>query len=190
MHNTTSTSTVDGPRTLGDQTWQDQAACRTGTNPELFFPEPDQIDRIRAAKTLCGRCPVRRTCLDAALENGDRDGIRGGLTEQERDALHSKLAQRVDYTRINTVLAGGDVHLSRAERRAVARDAYQAQIPAEELGRLLKVTKEHAQKLYRHARREISHRNTKPKPAKNTRTGTVPVTPAKAPARADLGTAA
>ncbi|MFD7550560.1 WhiB family transcriptional regulator [Streptomyces sp. NPDC059816] len=190
MHNNTSTM-ADGPRTLGDQTWQDQAACRTGTEPELFFPEPDEIDRIQAAKTLCAQCPVRRTCLDAALENGDRDGIRGGLTEEERDALHSKLAQRVDYTRINTVLAGGDVHLSRAERRAVARDAYRARLPADQLARLLKITKEHAQKLYRHASREIRNRNTKPaKPTKKAGTRTVRVAGTKAPARTDLGTAA
>ncbi|MEU3597168.1 WhiB family transcriptional regulator [Streptomyces sp. NPDC006798] len=188
MHSTT--STVDGPRTLGDQTWQNQAACHTSPSgdPDLFFPEPDEIDRIRAAKTLCARCPVRRTCLDAALENGDRDGIRGGLTEEERDALHSKLAQRLDYGRINAVLAGGDVHLSRAERRAVARDAYQAGIPADRLARLLKITKEHAQKLYRTAAREIRNRNTKPKTPRTTKAA--PITATKAPARTDLGKAA
>ncbi|MQT04755.1 WhiB family transcriptional regulator, partial [Streptomyces jumonjinensis] len=58
------------PRTLGDHTWQDQAACSTSpqhrVDPELFFPEPDEIDRIAAAKTLCAQCPVRRTCLDTA----------------------------------------------------------------------------------------------------------------------------
>ncbi|MFI1825394.1 WhiB family transcriptional regulator [Streptomyces sp. NPDC020412] len=183
-------ATTHEPRTLGDHTWQNQAACHTrpGTDPEMFFPEPDEMDRIRAAKTLCGQCPVRRTCLDAALENGDRDGIRGGLTEEERDALHSKLPQRLDYTRINATLAGGDIHLSRAERRAVARDAYQAGIPADQLARLLKVTVEHAKKLYRHAAREISHRNTN---TKTTRTAkAAPITPAKTPARTDLGTAA
>ncbi|MQT04753.1 WhiB family transcriptional regulator, partial [Streptomyces jumonjinensis] len=112
--------------------------------------------------------------------------IRGGLTEEERDALHSRLPQRVDYARINATFAGGDVHLSRAERRAVARDAYQAGIPADRLARLLKITVEHAKKLYRHAAREISHRNTK-----TTRTAkAAPITPAKTPARADLGTAA
>ncbi|QDY78166.1 WhiB family transcriptional regulator [Streptomyces qinzhouensis] len=185
-------ATTHEPRTLGDHTWQNQAACHTTphADPELFFPEPDEIDRIRAAKTICAQCPVRRTCLDAALENGDRDGIRGGLTEEERDALHSKLAQRLDYTRINATLAGGDVHLSRAERRAVARDAYRAGIPADQLARRLKVTVEHAKKLYRHAAREISHRNTKTKP-KATRTAkAAPITPARTPVRTDLGTAA
>ncbi|MER5494251.1 WhiB family transcriptional regulator [Streptomyces sp. NPDC002490] len=185
-------ATTHKPRTLGNHTWQNQAACHTtpGTNPETFFPEPDEMDRIRAAKTLCAQCPVRRTCLDAALENGDRDGIRGGLTEQERDALHSKLAHRVDYTRINATLAGSDVHLSRAERRAVARDAYQTGIPADHLARLLKVTVEHAKKLYRHAAREISHRNTNTNTNTTKAAKTVPITPVKTPARTDLGTAA
>ncbi|MER6913351.1 WhiB family transcriptional regulator [Streptomyces sp. NPDC000594] len=181
-------ATANEPRTLGDHTWQDQAACSTshGTDPELFFPEPDEIDRITAAKSICAQCPVRRTCLDSALENGDRDGVRGGLTEEERDALHSKLPERLDYARINDTLAGRDVHLSRAERRAVARNAHQAGIPADQLARLLKITKEHAQKLYRRAAREIRNRNTTQK----TGSPTVTVTPVKTPARADLGTAA
>ncbi|MGV9312095.1 WhiB family transcriptional regulator [Streptomyces sp. NPDC003691] len=181
-------ATTHEPRTLGDHTWQDQAACRTSphTDPELFFPAPDDTDRIAAAKALCARCPVRRTCLDTALENGDRDGIRGGLTEEERDALHSKLPQRVDYTRINATLAGRDVHLTRDERRAVARDAYRAGVPADQLARLLKISKEHAQKLYRRAAREIRNRNTKPAATAKA----APITTARTPARTDLETAA
>ncbi|MGG7569236.1 WhiB family transcriptional regulator [Streptomyces sirii] len=150
------------PRILGDHTWHDRAACRSTTHhqvdPDLFFPEPDEMDRIRAAKALCAQCPVRSTCLDSALEGGDRDGIRGGMTEEERAPLHSKLQHRLNYVRVNAVLAGRDVHLTQAEREAVVRAAHQAGTPAERLARLLKVTEEHAQKLYRNTRRQVRNR--------------------------------
>lgn len=158
----TSDTNYGGPRALGDQTWQQHAACLpTSTrplDPDLFFPEPDELDRIRAAKALCAQCPVRRTCLDAALENGDRVGVRGGMTEEEREPLHRDLPHREDYARINATLAGRDVHLTAAERRAVARIAFQNQLPPARLARLMKVTPDHAVKLYRTARREIRNR--------------------------------
>lgn len=189
------------PRTLGDHTWRDQAACRSTphhqVDPELFFPEPDEVDRIAAAKALCAQCPVRSTCLDAALENGDRDGIRGGMTEEEREALHSKLGGRLSYSRVNEALAGRDIHLTRTERKAVVRAAYQADIPAEQLARMLKVTEAHAGKLYRRTRREIRNRAVDQQKKANEAAKTPDNAPqvlknpaAKLPARDDLGTAA
>ncbi|WP_435220732.1 WhiB family transcriptional regulator [Streptomyces sp. Tue6028] len=189
------------PRTLGDHTWQQSAACRSTihnqVDPDIFFPEPDEMARIRAAKTLCAQCPVRGTCLDAALENGDRDGIRGGMTEEERDPLHRNFKSRLDYARVNAVLAGRDIHVTHAERQAVARAAYQADMPADRLARLLKVTEEHAQKLYRRIRRQIRNRAVdQQKKAKKAakkprgRTETVKTPATKTPGRDDLGTAA
>ncbi|MGW7543122.1 WhiB family transcriptional regulator [Streptomyces sp. NPDC054770] len=190
------------PRILGDLTWHDSAACRSTTHhqvdPDIFFPEPDEMDRIRAAKALCAQCPVRATCLDAALENGDRDGIRGGMTEEERDPLHRKLHRRCDYARVNAVLDGRDIHLTQAERDAVVIAAYHAKVPAERLAWLLKITEEHAEKLYRRTRRKIrnravDHRKTvnegkkKPKASPTTK---LKAPAAETPARGDLGTAA
>ncbi|MGP3775438.1 WhiB family transcriptional regulator [Streptomyces sp. SDT5-1] len=159
MHHTPEPSE---PRLLGDQSWHAHAACHPThhheVDPDLFFPEPDEMDRIREAKSLCAQCPVRKTCLDAALENGDREGIRGGMTEEEREPLHSKLEHRLDYARVNATLAGRDVHLTKSERRAVVRAAYQADIPSERLAWLIKITHEHADKLYRRTRRELRNR--------------------------------
>ncbi|GAA2773791.1 WhiB family transcriptional regulator [Kitasatospora cinereorecta] len=131
-------------RSLGDHAWQGQAAC----NPT----------EIATAKALCAQCTVRRACLDAALEAGDTHGIRGGLTEEERDHLHTDIANRLDYSRVNATLAGRDVHLTNAERRAVVLAGYRQGVTVERLAWLLKITEEHALKLYRETRRAIRHR--------------------------------
>lgn len=85
--------------------WQDAAACR-GMH-ELFSPADDEKEgdevpehqraqaarelarvrtsRIRLAQKVCGECPVRWKCLDAALTDPDLDkphifaGIWAGL---------------------------------------------------------------------------------------------------------------
>ncbi|MDF3291906.1 WhiB family transcriptional regulator [Streptomyces silvisoli] len=149
-------------RTLGDFSWQDRAACRSTEanpfDPEMFFPEPDELDRIEAAKRLCSQCPVEQICLDAALEAGDTDGIRGGLTEEERASLHRKLKRRVDYARINAAFAGRDIHLTEAERQVLIHAAYKGGTPASRLAWILKFTEEHAHKLYREQRRKERNR--------------------------------
>lgn len=61
--------------------WQDEAVCAQ-TDPEAFFPEKG--GSTRDAKTVCSTCPVREQCLEYALENEERFGIWGGLSERER----------------------------------------------------------------------------------------------------------
>ncbi|WP_059006583.1 WhiB family transcriptional regulator [Streptomyces specialis] len=149
-------------RALGDHTWQDRAACRPtehhAVDPDLFFPAPDEIERISTAKALCGQCPVRETCLQAALDSNDTYGIRGGMTEEERKPLHEASLHRLDHSRVNAVLAGRDIHLTKVERRAVVHAAYRGGVSEERLAWLLKITEEHAQKLYRETRRALRHR--------------------------------
>lgn len=55
------------------------------TDPDLFYPEKG--GSTRDAKATCMRCEVRDSCLQAALDNGERFGIWGGLSERERRAL-------------------------------------------------------------------------------------------------------
>ncbi|MFC9329047.1 WhiB family transcriptional regulator [Kitasatospora sp. NPDC057015] len=158
----TTTTTPARYRSLGDHTWQDQAVCHPSeynpVDPEVFFPGPDETEKIATALTLCGQCPVRLACLDAALEGGETHGIRGGLTQEERAPLHEKIAKRLDYARVNATLAGRDIHLTNAERRAVVLAGYRQGITVERLARLLKITEEHALKLYRETRRAIRNR--------------------------------
>ncbi|KIF77301.1 transcription factor WhiB [Streptomyces sp. 150FB] len=160
------TSTMNSParhRQLGDHTWQADAVCQSTeynpVDPEAFFPEPDETAKIATAKALCGQCPVRRTCLDAALESGTTDGIRGGLTEEERRPLHEKIAHRLDYSRVNDTIGGRDIHLTKAERRAVVYAAFRHGVSEQRLAWLLKITEEHAQKLYRETRRALRNRD-------------------------------
>ncbi|MFD5319376.1 WhiB family transcriptional regulator [Streptomyces sp. NPDC127098] len=147
-------------RRLGDQSWQERAACRGAAtdDPDLFFPDADHILRITEAKRYCARCPVQQVCLDSALENNDRYGIWGGLTEEEREPLHANIDNRLDYDRVEATLAGRDIHLTNAERRAVVRTAYAREVSTDHLARMLKISEDHAERLLRRASREASHR--------------------------------
>jgi WhiB family transcriptional regulator, redox-sensing transcriptional regulator len=69
--------------------WQRWAVCR-GTGPGIFFPAgTPKLARVdeEQAKALCGSCPVRASCLAFAVEQGEGEGIWGGLTADERRAL-------------------------------------------------------------------------------------------------------
>jgi len=76
---------------LLDHDWMLGAACRGHT--DLFFA-PDESEsrterrrRESRAKNVCQGCEVRVECLKEALEQEERFGIWGGLTERERRAL-------------------------------------------------------------------------------------------------------
>ncbi|WP_288815155.1 WhiB family transcriptional regulator, partial [uncultured Varibaculum sp.] len=62
----------------------EQALCAQ-TDPEAFFPEKG--GSTREAKAVCELCEVRDECLSYALENDERFGIWGGLSERERRRL-------------------------------------------------------------------------------------------------------
>src|SRR6476646_10392742 len=64
--------------------WQERALCAQ-TDPEAFFPEKG--GSTREAKRVCLSCEVRVECLEYALENDERFGIWGGLSERERRRL-------------------------------------------------------------------------------------------------------
>lgn len=72
------------PMDEGAMGWQDRALCAQ-TDPEAFFPEKG--GSTREAKKVCTGCEVRVECLEYALENDERFGIWGGLSERERRKL-------------------------------------------------------------------------------------------------------
>ncbi|WP_306999026.1 WhiB family transcriptional regulator [Amycolatopsis thermophila] len=67
--------------------WQDRALCKE-TDPEAFFP--DKGGSTREAKRICHSCEVRGECLQYALDNDERFGIWGGLSERERRKLKKR----------------------------------------------------------------------------------------------------
>lgn len=74
---------------LPEDSWQHEALCAQ-TDPDAFFPE--RGFSAREAKTICATCPVRQECLEYALENDERFGVWGGLSEGERRALRRRTA--------------------------------------------------------------------------------------------------
>jgi hypothetical protein len=70
-----------------DIEWQKDALCAE-TDPEAFHP--DKGGSNREAKKVCSRCNVRSQCLEYALDNDERHGIWGGLSERERRRLRKQ----------------------------------------------------------------------------------------------------
>ena len=69
---------------LEDRGWQARANCM-GVDPDLFFPERGAS--TREAKEVCRGCVVKEECLEYALDNGEKFGIWGGMSERERRRL-------------------------------------------------------------------------------------------------------
>jgi WhiB family transcriptional regulator, redox-sensing transcriptional regulator len=67
--------------------WQTDSLCAQ-TDPEAFFPEKG--GSTRDAKKICTSCEVRSQCLEYALQNDERFGIWGGLSERERRKLRKR----------------------------------------------------------------------------------------------------
>ena len=64
--------------------YEEDAKCKGIDNPEIFFPSPGDTEALKAAKQLCGECPVIQECLEYALNNNERYGIWGGKSTRER----------------------------------------------------------------------------------------------------------
>jgi len=81
-----------------DVAWRKHAAC-VGAATSLFYPQIEEFDRgspagmwgrEAQAKKICESCPVSRECLNYAYAAGERDGIWGGLTFNERRSLRRR----------------------------------------------------------------------------------------------------
>lgn len=71
--------------------WHSDAAC-AGTDGDAFFPE--QGGTVAAAKRVCAGCMVAEACLQYALDNQEKFGIWGGLTEDERRLYRGRQRRR------------------------------------------------------------------------------------------------
>ena len=102
--------------------WRADALC-VQVDPDLFFPETDRgtaFDRqVTAAKRVCAGCPVRTQCLDYALRVLP-EGIAGGTTPAERNALRRQRGLELVDTRLGLLPPDGQRERAAAGRRAAA----------------------------------------------------------------------
>ena len=64
--------------------WRALGSC-LDQDPETFFP--GSHEPLDAALAVCSTCPVKGSCLAAALDAGDYDGVWGATTPEERRAM-------------------------------------------------------------------------------------------------------
>lgn len=72
--------------------WRERAACR-GEALAVFFPDARGVEAMTnpAASAICGRCPVRRACLEEELARGlPQFGWSGGKSPTEREEIIRK----------------------------------------------------------------------------------------------------
>ena len=78
-----------------DFEWTKEAECK-GTQPNLWFPNPDTDNHARLPKQICNMCAVQIECLEYAITTRQKDGIWGGMTEQERERLIKRRRRGLD----------------------------------------------------------------------------------------------
>jgi len=72
--------------------WRDLGSCLEHGS-DLFFPAGETgraAEQAEAARSICGGCPVQTECLVYAVETGQRFGVWGGTTEEERATLRRR----------------------------------------------------------------------------------------------------
>ncbi|WP_416976999.1 WhiB family transcriptional regulator [Streptomyces sp. T028] len=149
-------------RGIADHSWHARGLCYgmpAEDADELFFHAPRSHAAIAEAKSICGRCPVKKDCFNYALDNEIRHGMWGGLTEAERRRWHARVSKRLDYSRVLAAFQGRDVHLSEAEREAVVRHAYARGWTVERLAYTLQLELEWAKDLMRQAAHDVTDRD-------------------------------
>ena len=65
--------------------WFSQGAC--ATSDVNFFPGRGNNKGVQAAKAVCAGCPVVEQCLAYAMSGGEKYGVWGGKSENQRRAL-------------------------------------------------------------------------------------------------------
>jgi WhiB family transcriptional regulator, redox-sensing transcriptional regulator len=80
--------------------WRAASAC-LNADPDMFFPVAvgtAASKQVSLALRICEGCAVRQHCLDFAMRSGEKDGIWGGTTPEERirarRASHRRLSVR------------------------------------------------------------------------------------------------
>ena len=75
--------------------WQFEGAC-VNADPESFFLEPNMRGKEKRTRevnavAICNTCPVKQACLNHALSVPEVYGVWGGMNEESRSQLASRL---------------------------------------------------------------------------------------------------
>lgn len=72
----------------GYEPWMELAYCRTHERPDMWHG--DTPAETTEAKILCRTiCPVADACLKHAMEHDEREGVWGGLSQNERARIRN-----------------------------------------------------------------------------------------------------
>jgi WhiB family redox-sensing transcriptional regulator len=84
---------------VDERNWMTNGNCRFEP-PATFFPTDGH--GVEIAKRICATCPVKRQCLEHALEQRIDHGIWGGASERQRRRILKKRRQLADpgYTEL------------------------------------------------------------------------------------------
>jgi WhiB family transcriptional regulator, redox-sensing transcriptional regulator len=79
--------------------WRLRAACRS-EDSSLFFPADGERPGAKArreakAKLVCAACPVVAECAAYALDNHERWGVWGGLSQEDREVMWQRRERRL-----------------------------------------------------------------------------------------------
>ncbi|SEK44158.1 WhiB family transcriptional regulator [Streptacidiphilus jiangxiensis] len=140
--------------------WSLDAACAYADDPDVFFSDVKDPERIRHARTVCRDCPVIDPCLlEAVSRPKSQDvGVRACTVPEERSTMRARGLGRCDPERVERVLAGARGHLSPAERDLAVVRTIQLGLPAERLARALDIQLPYARRKIADERRAIALR--------------------------------
>jgi WhiB family redox-sensing transcriptional regulator len=62
--------------------WKDLADCKKYDHM-IWFPEPGEHDKLKKARSICSKCPVKKQCLEYAVETNQTIGIWGALSSRQ-----------------------------------------------------------------------------------------------------------
>lgn len=78
---------ITATRRSGDLSWMNAALCAQ-TDPDAFHPGKSETNT--AAKRTCAACDVTTECLAYALADPSLEGVWGGTSVRERQAMRRK----------------------------------------------------------------------------------------------------
>ncbi|MFB1044418.1 WhiB family transcriptional regulator [Streptomyces chrestomyceticus] len=76
--------------------WREHGVCKD-EDPDLFFPTGETglaLLQAEEAKEVCHTCPVMELCGLWALESGEKHGVWGGLSEDDRRRIKRRVASQ------------------------------------------------------------------------------------------------